>query len=259
MKFGFGFLKYVSILTPAQLFGADLVAWHSADSGVTGTASVTSWDDLSGNGRTLSGISNGYPSYSATGFNGRPSVHFVENQFLEGAADSFPALGGSSGFAVFIAGTCHNITSSAATSGPRWLSMAGTGQANDWNNDKSFSVMQQIAGRPLANATGFWNLYNVSTAPPDAYLNLTQDTPVRFGFTFDGTTFSSYLNGGVQNTTTPTIVLSTVGRLAVAGEVGSTNNTGLNAYLGEIVIVKRMPTPSELTALDNHFSTKWGL
>lgn len=53
---------------------SDLWAWWDAAQGVTGTTSVTQWNDLSGNGNTLTADSGEFPAVFNNAQNGKPAI-----------------------------------------------------------------------------------------------------------------------------------------------------------------------------------------
>ncbi len=54
-------------------------AWYRADLGVTGTSSVTKWEEQSGNGHDL--VPGTEPELVASGINGKPTIKFVAASF----------------------------------------------------------------------------------------------------------------------------------------------------------------------------------
>jgi hypothetical protein len=99
--------------TPASL-GANLIAWYKADTGVTGTATVTAWADQSGNGNNVTQPSaTPAPSWSATGLNSKPAIIWTLASGQQLATDGLVAptvlLGTGTSYAIFgIASTTAN-------------------------------------------------------------------------------------------------------------------------------------------------------
>jgi hypothetical protein len=53
---------------------ANLWGWYKADAGVTGTTSVTAWDDQSGNGNNLAATTGQEPVLVTSGLNSKPTI-----------------------------------------------------------------------------------------------------------------------------------------------------------------------------------------
>jgi hypothetical protein len=97
--------------SPVDL-GAALRLWLKADVGITLNGSdVAAWADQSGNGFNLvQATAAQQPAYNATGFNGRPTVDFVESDTnnLQSAHNVAFSLGTASSW--FIVGQMHPET-----------------------------------------------------------------------------------------------------------------------------------------------------
>ena len=87
--------------TPVVPGGTTPYAWYRADMGVNKTgATVTSWEDQSGNGRTLA--ASGDPQYTSDGIGGLPAITFDGNgDYLEGTKAAWGTAASGTVFAAW--------------------------------------------------------------------------------------------------------------------------------------------------------------
>jgi hypothetical protein len=118
---------------------ANLVGWWDASVTASLTLSgsdVTSIADQSGNGKTLTAVGGGSPTYSATGFNSKPGLTFSQSGTTKALhVSSFP-MGTGNTATIFFVGTRAGASSSYV----RYISYVGSGQSDDWQNAGSFAV-----------------------------------------------------------------------------------------------------------------------
>lgn len=150
-------------------------AWWSADRGVTLSGSnVTAWADQSGHGFDLTNSGN-YPTYSASGYNGHPSIEFNGHQWLVNTSAGLGQWITSVGTAISVFATLD--TAAGAYHAP--LSWHSTGLTN-W--------LQYFATTPSNHMAGD---VNGSFVPGSA----TTSGKKRLVWCCDGATLNTYVNG----------------------------------------------------------------
>ena len=236
-----------AVQNPSAIFGADLVAWYDAHTGVTAPGgTLTGWADQSGNGRNISSINGVAPTYSATGFNSRPGITMLSATLISGGNyinGGTYNIGGGNSVSLFFVG---NITNAAAND--RVAAYFDPTSGNDYADPNGFLF-------PNSSAANTINAYQNST--PFNAMTVTDGTNARFGMVINSTTGTLYLNGASQSTTS--ISSTTFGTSSSTLFIGGRGNQTAGFTAAEVVFVKAGATGTQVTNLDNWFKSNWGL
>lgn len=260
-RFGFGFIyPGATIKSPSQLFGADLVGWYKADTGITSVSGdVSQWNDQSSAGANLSQATAALrPTLNPAGFNGGPCVQFGLS--ANGASPRATILStglaaialGSAAASFFVVGKIR--AKAASTNSPRYLSFRANGDANDFTSNSS--------GIPLLENSSDGNKLSwlrQSVTFQAAWIPAIV-TLYRLGVVFDGSNGTSFANNVQQAQGAMASAFGATGQLNVgAHRAGDEAFTWSKIDVAEIVIAKRAPTAQERADLDTYFKEKWGL
>jgi hypothetical protein len=233
-------------VSPASIFGANLVAWYNANNGVSqSSGNVSAWTDQSGNGHNLSNTGTGNMTFSATGFNSQPGITIAAtgNSLTSPQFNiNTPALS-----AFMVVETPGSFVGDA-----RWLSYQNSGE-NDFSATDAILLFASFG-------TGGFESIQDSVTVNDA---IAVSTNARCALTYSsGGMLTPYLNNvagapqaGVANTIGSATGLFYLGFNPTGG--GSNAQAGL--VIAEIVIANIVANSTQLTALDNYFRSKWGL
>lgn len=200
---------------------------------------VTGWADKSGNRRPLTVNSAG--TYSATGFNGRPTIQFTNGQYM--TTSTAAVLTNS--FTVFLV---HQITGTGQGNCVFATGSADSNIASFFRTD--FNTYQIGQGNGNGGSTGNW-YYTVQTNP------LVESFTVRPVAPY----WNQYLNGvrsvnpniGGQNTGPyPNVGNSNV---FIPGAVASGNYIG---NISEVLIFSNALSSPQRQLVENYLATKWG-
>jgi hypothetical protein len=230
--------------TPSTIFGANLIVWTKADTGVTLSGSnVTAWADQSGNGHDF-GVENASPTFSGSGFNGLSGITFTTTQGLKTAG--FNISSNVAGF--FVVG---NFTTSTGANA-RILAYFDPIVAADYNSVAHILALNNVSSG---------NIDCLQNSVSSTAMAVTTGTNVRLGLTFNGPTgnVNSYVNNGAP-TTTGGFGNNTLGGSGAFLDLGFSNaGSGVPFTAAEMVVVNIVPSSGQLTSLDNYFKSKWGL
>lgn len=171
----------------------NLLTWWKTTAGITGSPTLTSWADQSGGGYTLTpSVSNCTGSgtnvlFSLTSFNTRAGLTSDASIAGQCLRPSGPITVNSTNFSLFM--TVAPWTATHGTiNGGRLLSVCGTGQTNDYDNNSSFLVEINTAG----SIQSFGNSGALSQTA-----SIADGSYHTFGVVFNGTNVSTYLDGAI--------------------------------------------------------------
>lgn len=209
--------------------GADLALWLDAedtDSITLNGSTVSQWNDKSGNNRNLSqSTAADQPAYEATGFNGRPTVDWVNNNNALRTSMSLPV-------------TNLNLFSVLESRLP-----AQSAYIFDIENARRvFATSGQIF-------SGSWN---------PATSSITGAGQRIYGFTTGPTNQIVYENGTAKSTLAPIPAAVVSGIVALGNRFGA-NTFGMNGKMAEFVFVSGTMTTEDRQRLEGYLAWKWGL
>jgi hypothetical protein len=264
MLMGIEAVSNVSIRDPSVLFGANLIAWYKADTGVfndlgttpaTNTQTVEQWNDQSGNGINLinSGTSSTRPVFLSGGLNGKNTVQFsAANQTQIYSAVDALSTGGPTVFSVFA--VCQMLT--GTTSYGYLAAFWGSGAPHVFDNAASSGfIMRQTTNNAFESYRN-----NADLSPSSISLA----TNYRLGFVNSGSTGTSFTNGVATGTpTASTGNFGSTGTFYLGTDAPANIATATAWWDGpcsEVVVVNiDINAAGKVGALDNYFKSKWGL
>lgn len=241
---------------PATIFGANLMAWYSADAGAYSDAgstlatdgqSVQQWNDQSGNNAHLTQATSGQrPVFNSSGLNSLPSLTFNSANAKEMTTGTSSVALGVDTFAVFAVCTMSSGTNEYG----RLVAFKATGDSYDYASITSAIPIQRASTANMIDSARNYNNYATSTS-------VSLDTPMRAGSIFDGTYTTIYINNSAGTQIGSTGTFGATGQLKVGGGIGI-GGYSWTGEVSEIVAIKSNPTSDQRTALDNYFKAKWG-
>jgi hypothetical protein len=223
----------------SQLPTDSLSLWLRGDSGVVTTgASVTQWNDISGNSRNAV-LSQGNPTLVANGLSGQSVVHFdgVDGCLKTPAFQTFDSKRGT----IFVVARLDGPGSGGAGYGT--IISTYVGNTYDWQ----FGAYPGNYGFYDGNGGGN---FVVSSAPPAVWGNLTLLRKYDDSLSF-------YKNGALVVNSPIDNNQPAVNEVKI-GSHGAAYET-LNGDIAEIIIYNRALTPTELTQVNNYLATKYVL
>jgi hypothetical protein len=240
--------------SPDTIFGADLLAWYKADTGVYTDAGVTlatdgqtvqQWNDQSGNGdHLLQATSSNRPTFDTTGFNSRQGLVFDgTNDWMATTTDTM-VMGTGTQSACFVVCRVH-------TGSPAFGRIAGyvpTGQTNDTPGTGAVYFYREFATD--------WRNYRAGNK---AVATISFDANHRIGSVFDGTNAQIYVDGIAGTSGNSTEAFGSPGTFVLSNQDLVTPSNFSNVTIAEALVVKRAPTAGERDSLDAYFTDKWGL
>jgi len=193
-----------------------LELWLDASTLSTGTTSVSTWSDQSGNGRNATQtISGNTPTYTANNplFLNRPTVSFDGNDFLTSDLASTMGITGGSARTIFFvfsqdSALSRNILGYGANGGNQLFDIAAAGQEISGhfystpfvNGSQTFTLNQMTVGSVIYDSNAFQAFqhdasFNGQTVSTTAYPLNTGDSAFKIG----GGVYSSYnsFNGDI--------------------------------------------------------------
>lgn len=181
---------------------SNLAAWFSADRGVTGSAQISSWADLSGGGFDVAGTGVGRPAIVAADLNGRAVVQFNGSSHFLSRANT--TLGITS------AGYCIAMVvkeTTAAASGFQFAlnDVGGTGGVAIWqitpNRALRHISLGDLTGSAVQTSTYEYRVYNFAAgSAPTLRVNAVPQTLTGSPTTLVAPPASSILCLGARNT-----------------------------------------------------------
>jgi hypothetical protein len=205
---------------------------------------VTGWTDKSGNRRPLTVNSAG--TYSATGFNGRPTLQFVAGQYMTTST----ALTISNSCTIFVvqqtgSDTYQEVLSAGGTTNPyvfwwrgdfnsySFMQESGGGMGN--SNYSTTGVPMIMAGVVSPTAGNYWQLY---------MNGIYQVNPNLGGFTS-----APLSNTGGSNVYIP-------GKLV---QFGGPSGGGFSGNISEVLLFSNSLTNAQRQLVETYLARKWGL
>lgn len=236
--------------TPATIFGANLVAWYSADTGITLNGStVSQWNDLSGNSYNLLQSTGAIqPTFSATGYNSKPSVdpQGGSGVFMATTAGTV-AMGGGSVGSLFVVG---QMASGTQNNG-RLVGFIGNGQTTDFGSAGSTGwLLRDGTNNKITTYNG-----GVGFAANES---ISLSTNYRLGAIYDGTNETIYINNSAGTPVAATITWNSPGGIIFSSQAYTTGVASWSGPIAEIVVVNSAATSGQRNSLDTYFTGKWG-
>jgi len=254
--------KFAYPVLPSDIGG--LALWLDAADSATITqvgASVTRWNDKSGNGFNMSNNAlYQSPTYNTTGFNGQPTISFFRNSsnsltILENTAFSFT----SNSVTLFF--ICQRNIAGTTTTYQRFFSVASNINGTD-NNSGVFNI-NSFGGISLERSTYLTSAF--TTTNPFLGEVIINGTASAVG-NFNTVTNYIYANGSqIGGSTTPTAGSNfniVHVRLGAATNTSSGNDSGFGSLQGnisEIVMFNRALNLNEFRQIEAYLAYKWNL
>lgn len=223
----------------SQLPTDSLSLWLRGDSGVVTTgASVTQWNDISGNSRHAV-LSQGNPTLVSNGLSGHAVVHFdgIDGCLKTPAFQTFDSKRGT----IFVVARLDGPGSGGAGYGT--IISTYVGNTYDWQ----FGAYPGNYGFYDGNGGGN---FVVTSAPPAVWGNLTLLRKYDDSLSFYKNA-ALVVNSPIDNNQ-PAVNEVKIGSHGAAYET-------LNGDIAEIIIYNRALTPTELATINNYLATKYVL
>lgn len=240
---------------PAAIFGANLVAWYSADLGVFSDAGTTpatngqtvqQWNDQSGNGYHLTQATAGLrPSLNTSGYNSKRAIVLsaagTTSMATSATITQFNGIGTSAFWAV------AQMTTSTVASGRLLTTFTGASGVADYNYSANPGAI--FLRNTSTNAIQSYQ-HNIASASFAVSLS----TNLRLLQTQDGSTITNYFNNVSANTATQqNATFATNQEIGIGADITGPGTPG-PAYwdgpLREIVVVSVTPTLAQRNQMD---------
>jgi len=250
-------------LTPLEIFGADVVAWYSAKSGVysdagstpaANTDSVQQWNDKSGNNYHLSEATD-KPVFTAAGFNGGyPGVAFTAANADILRNTSFNASSMNAGLAMFAVCQFSELSESYS----RLMSIVKTG--TDYNSSDGIALLR--FGGTTDFRGQFWGSESFNS-PSGSY-----DTPAIFGIQMNplspASRWDTYYGDNQQimkftGDYSASMALASGSTFAVGANAVGSSVENTDGIFGEVLVLKTVPTRFQWWLLRQWFNSEWDL
>ena len=206
---------------------APLVLWldASATATITGTTSVTAWNDRSGLANNCTGVAGHLPALTANAQNGLSVMTFAGNQALTGNI-SFTTISYTQ-FAIY-SNTTTNVGQAFMDSMPTRQFLIQNGGGNQFQTYFSYAGVFQTTG---------YRIVTVNVIDPGSYVTVW----------FNGTN-QSFPAGGVANGSVTTYY------------IGSRNdNIYFYGNLAEVIFYTVSLTSTQQSQIEGYLAWKWGL
>lgn len=238
--------------TPAQLTTA---LWFDAADASTITlngATVSQWNDKSGNGRNATqATAASQPTYSPTGLNNKAVLSFDGDDFLANTAPG--ALLRNTPGATIMA-VC-NFTNNSAGRAPISISTptAGTNRAGLFLRGTGYTgyglAARRADGEPSSSFVGSSTFFAATNVLLGAVID------------YANTDAFSYVNGDLNASNTAFITAGNTSNTDSGAVYIGRSSTTLNSMLGtiaEIIVVSSAVTTSERQLMEGYLAWKWG-
>lgn len=217
---------------------ANISAYFHAGAGVSGTASVSSWADQSGNGYTLTPPSGKAPSLTTSAINGYPAISFNGSQRLINASFTL-----AQPYTIIVVGKVNSTDADAAVFFDSYNNSQAVlyrGTSGDLPNQFVFKAGGSAVQQKTANSN--FNLHLVATSSTlDLY---------RF-------------NGETQDYANKAWGTNGISGLSIGDIRGNPNAVvggyALDGVVAEIVIYSRALTATDLQQLQTYYKNKYNL
>ena len=235
-----GTSKSISGFDPRSIVGCSLWLDAADASTVTGTTTVTAWNDKSGNAKNTTSYA-GTPSLTTNAINGVRAISLNGSSSLTGSI-----TGSGTVVTVCIVGT---QSTGCATNGG--LLCFGRPGYIDWTDSGSFPITEAQLSGAMSSTRASVNTQKTTTG---------FNTPFIYILIFDGTYANTYTNGIIQ--TPPNIAHS--GTFAyteykIGTRAGSTGNYYWTGYIGEILVYNSALTTTQRQSVEGYLAWKWGI
>jgi hypothetical protein len=229
--------------TPASVSGLQLWLDANVYSSITFSGSdITQWDDQSGYGRnaTPNNTSGGYPQYTSTGVNSKPSIVFADNISMKSTVPTGTTPSAVTIFLVFERtgsglGGYTMICDRTEVPNPSPFEMFNDARYRGNNTSQSDSFNASFNFETSSDAT---NIY---------IMNCKSDT------------WQEWANATVSiNDTTTSGLFGDDNCSSVYIASRSDNSMGFTGNLAEIVLYNRILTNTERQNVEQYLKTKWG-
>ncbi len=251
---------------PVAIFGANLLAWWKADTGLTKNGGgipgdgdiVSQMNDNTANALNLGINGASGPIYQSAGLNSLPALVFdnaVGAMNMYTATDAV-SLGGQA-LSVFIVCQLDNATEVNG----RLFCFLGTGDSADATSTTSAAVMLRDAG------TNAFTCYRNSNQ--QATRAISTGTTVHLGIVYDGANtlgggavVTPYLNGaaGTPSSTEGGDVFASVGTFGLCSQFTSgpppATGFGWTGPVAEVVVVKAAASAAQASSLSTYFTSR---
>ena len=239
-----GIMPFSRAFTPIEISGLSLWLDAADASTITGTTTVTQWNDKSSNG--YNAIPNlGNPSYSSTGLGGLPTISITSSGNMRCPVPAGTFLTGFTLFVIFQKTGANNafdtIVSRTAGSIPSPF---------DLYINNSTSVANRIIGNGTTN--GSYQVIDTvfrTTTPTMYYVNIVSTAQTKW-------------NEGVNGViTTYTTAATTYGDTATAVYIGTRadGTTKMNGNISEIIMYNTTLTTQQRQQIEGYLANKWNL
>lgn len=182
---------------------------------------ISTWNDLSGNGRNATATTTQRPTYNTNLINGLPGLTFNGTSNYMTIA-SIPTMTAATYFQVVVVLANRTCAFSTINNGT-WTNYSTSGY---WGMLKT----TRLEGKPNALATSGTQLYCVTS---------------------DSSNYITYVNRVLRNTEAADYNTGNLWRIGV----GAGYFTG---YMGELIIYPYVLTTAQRQAVDSYLKTKWG-
>jgi hypothetical protein len=252
-----------TLWTPASL-GADLALWLDAEDTASITlngSNVSQWSDKSGNNRhATQGTAADQPLYSATGFNGKPTVENVSGDFM---AFGVTTLGRNvSGITGAIVGEHPALASFAVNCTEIFISVVEVPTTTRFSLSPNFysggatANRYSIGGRRLDSDS-----FATVSSSTDSLANLGNPW-IRIGQRVYSDGVANHWTNGTQDLTAAAI--QTAGNTSDTNSVAGTLFAGSGptpngTKLSEIVLTHSTLSTTDRQRLEGYLAHKWGL
>ena len=237
---------FSTAFTPKSVAGLKLWLDGADTTTITGTSSVTAWNDKSGNGNNAT--ATGSPTLAQNGINGRQAVTAaVGTCFLGSLAMSGPSL---TCFAIATTNvTLPNIRSPRADQ--RLVSLAAaTGE-----DTAAGSVIPLFNQDSTCNIATFNNTLGTVASNP-----IVTGVPFMAVTRYDGTTGSLWFNGnaGSLASSSSTSNFNTT-KYGIGQQANAPRSEYWSGFIGEVILFNTSLTTSQRQQVEGYLAWKWGL
>ncbi len=235
------------VIAPGGI-GTNLSLWLKADQGVTGTTSVTQWDDFSGDTRHATATAG--PDYTVNDLNFHPTLTFNGTSEFMRTPNSMPAITNQfSGFVVIQKSSTATAKNVIAYQNASWGQLWSYGETAGSNNFTIYSS---------SPASWNWNYdgtYGIDTDPH--VLSADWITSGNLTYNVDGTASGSYTESS-SNTDLPINSRMIIGARGVTGSEVSFNEF-FDGEIAEVIYYDASLSAANQEKVRSYLGVKYGL
>lgn len=232
-----GKARRAGIQTPAQVFGASLLAWHRNGDWTASASLVSQWNDASGNARHVTAAGAQRPTETLAAFGALPGVTFTSSvTFLQETAAMLSGNAAHSIFA-YVRPTLTATAGGYATIGTNPAGSLATSTVGKWSTNARWYAGDDDVGGLVASA---------------------DVTPRLYSKTYDGTNYAPRRSGAADGA--PFAAGGTLA-LSAGHSIGTYNGAAsgvTDAVVGEVVVVSGVATASQIEATQAYFASVFG-